>query len=109
MQTQLARRLTIALGIVYAVMGSFEVIMKWGGPDYGAMAFLGGTLLISAALIIGGLFAQVPEKYRLAMIIVGSVAGVVATVWTVVVPILAIAVVVLSARGDGGTAVSTPD
>ncbi|MGI9085096.1 MAG: hypothetical protein ACR2FE_07360 [Aeromicrobium sp.] len=106
MQTPLARRLTIALGIVYVVVGSLEVIMKWGGPDYGAMAFLAGTLLVGAALILGGLFGPVPDRFRVPMIIVGAVAGLVATVWTVVIPILVIAVVFLSVRG-GDTAVST--
>lgn len=111
MHPRLARHFALALGIVYAVMGSLEVILRLKDPDFGAMAFLGGTLLVGAALILGGVLSPVAEKYRLPMIIGGATAGLIATVWTVVIPILAIAVVVLNlnAHRDGDGAVSTRD
>ena len=99
MQTSWTRRLTLALGSLYAVLGSLEVILRLKDPDIGAMAFLGGTQLVAAALIFGGLFGPVREARRRILIIVGAVAGLMATVWTVVIPILAIAVVVLNLRG----------
>lgn len=108
MQTPLARRLTVGLGVIYAVMGSLEVILRLKDPDFGAMAFLGGTLLVGAALLLVGLFAPVPVRFRVPIIVVGAVAGLIATVWTVVIPFLAIAVVVLTLRGDGSATVPGP-
>ena len=102
MQAPLARWLTVILAAIYAVLGSLEVILRIGDadPDYGAMAFLGGTLLGGAAIIFVGLFAPLPERAQVPVIMVGLVAGLIATVWTLVVPILAIAIVVLTVRGD---------
>jgi hypothetical protein len=107
MRTPLARWLTVVLAAIYAVLGSLEVILRLDDPDpdYGAMAFLGGTLLGGAAIILVGLFAPLPPKYEVPVIMVGLVAGLMATLWTLVVPILAIAIVVLTLRG----AVSTRD
>jgi hypothetical protein len=73
------------------------------------MAFLGGTLLGGAAVMFAGLFAPLPARYQVPMIMVGLVAGLMATLWTVVVPILAIVIVVLTVRGDRSDRVSTPD
>lgn len=98
MQTPWTRRLTVALGAVYTVLGSLEVILRLKDPDIGAMAFLGGTQLVGAALIFGGLFGPVPEALRRTVIIVGAVAGLVATFWTVMIPILGIAVIALNMR-----------
>ena len=108
-QTSLARMLTIVLAVIYAVLASLEVILRLEDPDFGAMAFLGGTLFVGSALIFLGLFGPVPDKFRVAVIMVGIVTGLIATLWTVVVPILAIAIVVLTVRGDGGSDVPTHD
>jgi hypothetical protein len=111
MQTPLARWLTVVLAAIYTVLGSLEVILRVddADPNYGAMAFLGGTLLGGAAIIVVGLLAPLPEKYRVPVIMVGLVAGLTATLWTVVVPILAIVIVVLTVRGDGSDRVAAPD
>src|SRR5688500_12732851 len=111
MQTPLARWLTVILAAIYAVLGSLEVILRVDDPDpdYGAMAFLGGTLLGGAAIILVGLFAPLPPRYEVPVIMVGLVAGLMATLWTFVVPILAIAIVVLTVRGDRSDRVPTPD
>ena len=107
MQTPLARWLTVVLAAIYAVLGSLEVILRLDDPDpdYGAMALLGGTRLGGAAIILVGLVAPLRPKYEVPVIMVGLVAGLMATLWTFVVPILAIAIVVLTLRG----AVSTRD
>lgn len=102
MQTPWTRRLTVTLGTVYTILGSLEVILRLKDPDLGAMAFLGGTQLVGAALIFGGLFGPVPEARRRVVIIVGAVAGLVATFWTVVIPILAISVIALNLRDGSG-------
>ena len=100
MQTPLARWLTLVLAAVYAVLGCVEMIRR---PDIGAMALLG-----AAIILVVGLFAPLP-RYRVPVIMVGLVAGLVASFWTIVVPILAIAIVVLTVRGNGSKRVSTPD
>ena len=109
MQTPLARRLTLVLAVIYAVMATLEVVLRLEDPDFGAMAFLAGTLAAGAALMFLGLFGPVPDKARVPVIMLGVVTGLIATVWTVVVPILATAIVVLTIRGDGRTDVPTPD
>jgi len=109
MQTPLARTLTIVLAVVYAVLASLEVILRLEDPDVGAMAFLGGTLLVGAILIFLGLFGPVPKRFQVPVIMLGIVTGLIATLWTVVVPILAVAIVVLTLRGDGGSGVPTHD
>jgi hypothetical protein len=100
MQTPLARWLTVILAAIYAVLGSLEVILRVDDPDpdYGAMAFLGGTLLGGAVIIFVGLFAPLP-RYQVPVIMVGLVAGLVASLYTFVVPILAIVIVFLTVRG----------
>jgi hypothetical protein len=108
MQTPLARTLTIVLAVIYALLATLEVVLRLDDPDFGAMAFLAGTLSAGAALIVLGLFGPVPEKLRVPVIMLGIVAGLIATVWTVVVPILAIVIVVLTLR-DGGAGVPTRD
>lgn len=109
MQTPLARWLTLGLAVIYAVLATLEVVLRLEDPDFGAMAFLAGTLFVGAALIFVGLFGPIPEKFRVPVIMLGIVIGLVASLWTVVVPILAIAVVVLTLRGAGGTDVPTRD
>jgi hypothetical protein len=95
MQTPLARGLTVILAVLLAMLGTVEVIRA---PDIGAWALLGG-----AAAIIVGLFAPLPTRYQLPVIMVGLVAGLIASLWTFVVPILAIVIVVLTVRGDVST------
>jgi hypothetical protein len=95
MQTPLARWLTVILAAILAVLGTVEVIRR---PDVGAIALLGG-----AAIILVGLFAPLPGKYQVPVIMVGLVAGLVASLWTFVVPILAVVIVVLTLRGDVST------
>ena len=111
MQTPLARWLTVILAGIYTVLGSLEVILRVddADPDYGAMAFLGGTLLGAAVILFVGLFAPLPARFQVPVIMVGLVAGLMATLWTIVVPILAIAIVVLTVRGDRSDRVPTPD
>lgn len=101
MQTPLARWLTVVLAAIYAVLGTVEVIRR---PDIGAIALIGG-----AAIILVGLFAPLPERFQVPVIMVGLVAGLIASLWTFVVPILAIVIVALTVRGDGSDRVSSPD
>jgi hypothetical protein len=108
MKPSLARGLALVLALIYAVLAFLEVYLRLDDPDLGAMAFLGGTLFAGAILIFVGLFGPIPRRFRVPVIMLGIVCGMAATLWTVVVPILAIIVVVLTLR-DGGHDVSTRD
>lgn len=101
------RRLTLLLGSVYALMGTLEVVLRLKDPNFGAMAFLGGTQLVGASLIVGGLSGLFRDSLRQPMIIAGALTGLIATAWTIVIPILALAVLFLHLRGSGDSAVST--
>ena len=60
--------------------------------------FFGGTLLGGAALILCGPYAHVPDKTRRALVVVGAVTGLLASAWTLVLPVLAIVVMVVNVR-----------
>lgn len=95
---RLARRLTIALAAVYAALGTLEVVLKVAEDGAAStIAFFGGTLLGGAGLIACGLFARMANSTRRVLIIFGAGVGLLASAWTLVVPILAIAVIVANA------------
>lgn len=96
----LARRLTLGLAAVYSTLGTLEVVLKISeGEAMGTIAFFGGTLLGGAGLIVCGLVARVPSTTRRVFIVLGAAAGLLASAWTVVVPVLALAVIVTQAQG----------
>ncbi len=103
MAPQRIRRLTLILAGVYALLGTLEVVLRLTAPDFGVMAFLGGTQLVGALLILAGLFGSFRDSWRQPMIIGGTLAGLIATAWTVVIPVLALTVVFLNVRGSGDT------
>jgi hypothetical protein len=94
----LVRRLTLGLAAVYAALGTLEVVLKVAGDStVTTIAFFGGTLLGGAGLILYGLFAHLASSTRRVLIILGAVAGLLASAWTLLVPVLAIAVIALNA------------
>ncbi len=98
MTPRLVRRLALALAAVYAALGTVEVVLKVAeGSAVATIAFFGGTLLSGAGLILGGLFAHVPSTIRRVLIILGAAVGLLASAWTLLVPILAIAVIIANA------------
>lgn len=99
MSPKVVRRLTLALAGVYAALGTLEVVLKVGaGVEVATIAFFGGTLLGGAGLILSGLFAQVPSTTRRVLVMLGALTGLLASAWTVLVPLLAITVVVANAQ-----------
>ncbi len=99
MTPRVVRRLALALALSYAALGTLEVLLKV--VDESAMAtiaFFGGTLLIGAALIFCGLFAHVSSTTRRVLVMLGAVTGLLASAWTLVMPVLAIMVFIVSAR-----------
>jgi hypothetical protein len=98
MTSRVVRRLTLALATLYAALGTLEVVLKV--VDESAMATIAffGTLLGGAALIICGLYAHVSGTTRRVLVMLGAVAGLPASAWTLVMPVLAIMVIVVNAR-----------
>lgn len=97
MKPRAVRRLTLALAALYAALGTLEVIWKLAEESAVAtIAFFGGTLLGGAALILCGLYAHVSDRIRRALVVVGAVTGLLASAWTLVLPVLAIVVVVVN-------------
>jgi len=99
MTPQVVRRLTLALAALYAVLGTLELVLKIAEDSaIGTIAFFGGTLLGGAALLLVGLYAPLPGTARRALVILGAATGMLASVWTLLLPVLAIAVIVGQVR-----------
>lgn len=104
MASALARRAALALGFVYLTFGVLEV---WTHRDdtVGALLFWGISLLGGGAAVLTG--AQVwsaRPAWGTVLVIAGSVLGLLATAWTMLIPLLAVAVVVLVVRELGTVA-----
>ncbi len=93
---RLAFWLTLGLGVLYLAAGTAETVRAVTSDD-GGLWFWFGTLVGGGALVLAGL--ATPARHpniRRSLICVGSVVGVLATAWTVVIPLVAVAVVVLT-------------
>ncbi|WP_374455681.1 hypothetical protein [Nocardioides sp.] len=95
---QLTRMATLSLGVLYVAAGLTEPARAVSSDD-GGRAFWVGTLVGGGALVLGGLAltGRQPHVGR-GLVCVGSLVGILATTWTVVVPVLAVAVVFLTLR-----------
>lgn len=103
------RRLGLLLGIGYLAGGIGGWIGDVTDGDGGELAFwliflVGGGVLLLASLLVDSL----PRGVALVLGIVGALAGALALFWTIVVPLLASALVVmLVTRFRGGGAAAT--
>ena len=88
--------LTLGLALLYLAAGIAESVQALSDPE-GNLWFWFGTLIGGGALILAGL--AVPSRHPnvgRTLICVGSMMGVLATTWTIVVPLIAVTVVVLN-------------
>jgi len=93
------RRLTdilvVFLGVLYVIAGIAETTRAVSSGD-GGIAFWFGSLVGGGALIlIGQALRHHPDPY-VRLVTVGCLAGVIATMWTLVVPLIAVCVIVLA-------------
>ncbi len=88
--------LTLGLGLLYVAAGVAESVRALTSGD-GGLWFWFGTLVGGGALVLSGMAvsSRHPNVGR-TLICVGSMMGVLATGWTLVVPLIAVAVVVLN-------------
>ena len=99
MTPKLVRRLSLGLAAAYAALGTLEFILKVADDAAAAtILFFGGTLLGGAGLIVCGLFAQVSSTTCRVCVMLGAAAGLLASAWTLLVPVLAISVIVANAQ-----------
>jgi len=87
--------LTLGLGLLYVAAGIAESVRAVTSGDGGLWFWL-GSLVGGGALVLSGMAvsSRHPNVGR-TLICVGSMMGVLATGWTLVVPLIAVAVVVL--------------
>lgn len=101
MTPQRVRHLTLALAAVYAALGTLEVVLKVADDsDLATVVFFGGTLLGGAGLIVCGLVAHLSSTARRGFVMLGAVTGLLASAWTLLVPVLAITVIVVNAQAS---------
>ena len=88
--------LTLGLGLLYVAAGVAESVRAVTSGDGGLWFWL-GSLVGGGALVLSGMAvsSRHPNVGR-TLICVGSMMGVLATGWTLVVPLIAVAVVVLN-------------
>jgi hypothetical protein len=88
--------LTVFLGLLYLIAGMAETTRAVVTGD-GGIPFWFGTLVGGGTMVLFGALAY-RKRPRLSrrLIEIGAILGILATAWTVVVPLLALAVIVLT-------------
>jgi hypothetical protein len=101
MQSRWGRRATLALGVVFLALGVAESVTHWH-DTVAARGFWAVSLLGGAVLVLGGALTW-PRHPRVsaALVVVGTLAGLLATAWTIAVPLLGIAVIAFAVRDVG--------
>ena len=97
-RSRLTRALVLALGFLYVAAGVAETVRLTRSGD-GGLAFWFGTLVGGGALVlVGEALHRRRAGLGASLICVGAVVAVPATIWTLVVPVFAIAVMVLALK-----------
>lgn len=95
-----SRRLGFALGGTYLVFGVLEVITHRTDTT-GAIAFWSLSLLGGGGLVVAGTVLRPDHRTAgLTLLTVGAIAGLNATLWTVLVPVLALVTLAAAYRED---------
>jgi hypothetical protein len=87
------------VGIVFIVLGVVEVavrVLSSDPIDTEAVVYWFVTLCGGGTLVLLGSFVITRPGWALAAVILGCLMGMIATVWTVLLPVAALALVVLS-------------
>jgi hypothetical protein len=108
MQSRWGRRATLVLGAVFLAFGVAESVTHWH-DTLAARGFWAGSLLGGAVLVLGGAltWARHPRTSA-ALVVVGTLAGLLATAWTIAIPLLGITVIALAVRDVGPPVERTP-
>jgi hypothetical protein len=88
----------MCLGGTYLAMGVLEVVTHRDGTAMDLL-FWGGSLLGGGALVLAGTVLQAPHRATgLAILTIGTVLGINATLWTLLIPAFAVFVLIRSYR-----------
>lgn len=104
------RWLAWIVGGIFIAMGVIEVTVRLVSDepiDLAAMAWWSLSLLGGGALVLLGSFLIKPSWVGFAAVCVGCLVGILATAWTLLIPVLAIALLILSAIQFGVREVSS--
>lgn len=88
--------LTVFLGLLYIAAGIAETIRAIVTGDGGIPFWFGSLVGGGAMILLGSLTFRNRPRLGSTLIVVGSLTGVIATAWTLVVPVLALTVIVLT-------------
>lgn len=94
-----ARWLAWSVGIVFIVVGIVEVavaLLSSDPIDKEAVVYWFLTLCGGGSLVLLGSFVITGPGWALATVVIGCLMGMIATAWTVLLPVAALALVVLS-------------
>ena len=89
---------TVVLGVLYVVAGILETIRVVTTGDGGLLFWFGTLVGGGTALLLGSLVFGGRPRLSRTLVVVGALAGVLATSWTLVVPLLALTVVIVTLR-----------
>jgi hypothetical protein len=108
--TRVTRWLSWAVGGILILMGCLEVGVRAfsGDPiDWTAIAYWGVSLIGGGLLVLLGSFWIERPGVAWAALIVGCFLGIQATIWTMVVPLLAVVLLVMRVRNAPGAKTAT--
>ena len=106
---RLATGLGLGLGVLYVLAGVAETARAVRSGD-GGVPFWFGSLVGGGSLVLVGTFLRSRgSRAGGPVVVAGCLAGVLATAWTLVVPVLALVLVVLVVQETGPAAAPTPD
>jgi hypothetical protein len=92
---RLTNFLTLFLGTLYIVAGIAETTRAIVTGDGGVLFWFGSLVGGGVLILVGTLAFRHRPRLSGSLVTVGSLAGVLATMWTLVIPLLAVAVIVL--------------
>ena len=87
----------IVLGLVYAALGVAETIRVLTSGD-GGLGFWFGSLVGGGTAVLVGQLVRRRPRVSAWLVTLGGAAGVLATAWTLLVPVFAVVVIVLAWR-----------
>jgi hypothetical protein len=87
--------LTVFLGVLYVVAGVAETVRAVVTGDGGIPFWFGSLVGGGTLILVGALAFRHRPRLSGGLVTVGCLAGVLATMWTLVVPLAALAVIVL--------------
>jgi hypothetical protein len=95
---KLTRWLGIVLGLLLIADGVAETVRLTRSGD-GGLVFWFGTLVGGGALILAGTVLRArSSRAGWPLVVIGCLVGLVPTMWTIVVPLLLLALMILTAR-----------